>query len=129
MIKYALLFCSTAAFAETQSFSLFLTDEEQTLFNKNINHRLTSQGPNNLTLKAIMMFSPEQWTIWINEHKITPESCPDHIEILDVSTSGVDLIWKSAKDTKKVHLKLNEPIDLKEVEPLPEEINNPDSRV
>ncbi len=113
MIKYvSLLLLSAPLYAQTPSFSLFLTQEEQTKFNQEPAHALLPWPSNKLTLKAIMMFDESHWTIWLNEHKITPESCPEHVEVLSVTSDDVELVWTTEQGPKPVKLKVRESINL-----------------
>lgn len=110
----ALYLLSTPALAEAPNFSLFLTDEEQTLYRQVLPTISKRASDNELRLKAIMLLDEDQWTIWINDQKITPESCPAHMEIQQVSDLGVNMILKTPQGPREIMLKLNEPYVLDE---------------
>jgi hypothetical protein len=111
-----LLLLSLPVSANEPTFSLFLTAEEQEKYNEQINHDLLPWPSNKLMLKAIMIMDKGRWTIWINEHKITTEACPEHLKVLAVKPDGVDLIWTTEKGPQQVHLKVNGSIAVKDME-------------
>lgn len=100
------LICSPVLAGDTE-FSLFLSQSEQHQFNENASHHIHLHQPKGITLKAIMMTNESNWTIWINDHKITPESCPNHIRILKVTSDCVDLTWNE----HELNLKTNQTIE------------------
>lgn len=112
-----LLFISTPLLANDTDFSLFLSQSEQHQFNENISHHIHPNYGKRITLKAIMMLDESNWTVWINDHKITQESCPDHIKILKVTDDTVDLIWKTEQGEQKLLLKANQTVDIKKDAP------------
>jgi hypothetical protein len=109
-----ILFISTPIMASEPSFSLFLTEEEQAKFNKTTQPDINLPS-NTLTLKAIMMTDKNNWAIWINEHKITPDASPDHIQVKHVSTDGVNLTWTTDQGPEEVCLKVNVPYTLQDI--------------
>jgi hypothetical protein len=120
MRKYLIFLLLTGPVSAMEpSFSLFLNEEEQSKFNQEIGHGLLTQTKNQVALKAVMMMDEDRWALWINEHKITPESCPDHIEVVNVGSYSVDLIWHGDHGPQPLHLKLNEAVNLNEDETPP----------
>jgi hypothetical protein len=45
-------------------------------------------------LSSIMYYSPEQWTIWINNKKITKDTEPSTLEVVSVSKDKIELLWR-----------------------------------
>jgi len=114
--SFITLLFTNLLYAQDPSFSLFLTQEEQSQFNQDPAHPLLPWPSNKLTLKAIMMLDENHWTIWLNEHKITPESCPDHVEVVSVTSESVNLVWSTEQGPKTIQLKVRETIDLSDDE-------------
>jgi len=107
---------SSPAFA-AEPFSLFLTEDEQSRFNKDVNIGGLTHSSNRLSLKAVMMMDEANWTIWLNEHKITPDSCPEHVQVVSVSPAEVELIWSKEMEPRTISLKINESVDLESLDP------------
>ncbi|MCE3233286.1 MAG: hypothetical protein K0R98_1543 [Rickettsiaceae bacterium] len=47
-------------------------------------------------LKSILYFSPDTWTIWLNEQKITSADKDLEVEISNVNRSSIVILWKGA---------------------------------
>lgn len=48
-------------------------------------------------LKSIMYFSPDHWTIWLNDQKISTGDTSETVDIVKVTPTQVYLVWKDTK--------------------------------
>lgn len=63
-------------------------------------------APPDLKLEAIMYNSPQDWAVWINGKKYTPEDSEGAITIEDVSDDAVRVLWQQGESRKEIMLKL-----------------------
>lgn len=55
---------------------------------------LPSDAPN-FYLNSIIYFAPDDWVVWMNEEKITPENNNSAVKAVSVSTSSVIFVWNN----------------------------------
>lgn len=112
-MKQFLFLLATPALA-AEPLSLFLTEAERTQFNQEINLGALTSSPKSVTLKAVMMTDPDHWSVWINDLRISHDTCTEDVEIISVSTGEVELIWKKDCEPQKITLRTNESVALEE---------------
>lgn len=113
MIKYlSLLFFVTYARANETNFSLFLTRQECATFNRQTSTLLSSASDNLVKLNALMYLNETNWSIWINNEKITPDDEHEYIQIKTVTDEFVEFIWMTDHGAPTIKLWVNESIDL-----------------
>lgn len=116
MKKYLVVCLLSAPSLASEPFSLFLTEEEQSRFNKDVNLGVLTQNANRLSLKAVMMMDEDNWTVWLNDLKITPDACPPYIQVRSVTPTSVDVVWSKNREPVNVFLNINEAMDLDQLE-------------
>ena len=73
---------------------------------KNQSDRPADPGPRTLALSGIVYQSPHEWTIWLNNQRITPKNIPDHIMGVTVSKDLVHLRYMDIANQRIVNLTL-----------------------
>ena len=64
------------------------------------------RGRRILTLSGIVYNSPKDWTIWLNDERVTPLNIPDHIRGLTVKKDLILLKWEDTATNRIVDLTL-----------------------
>jgi hypothetical protein len=59
-----------------------------------------------LALSGIVYQGPHEWTIWLNNQRITPKNIPDHIMGLTVMKDHIQLRWMDIANQRIVNLTL-----------------------
>ncbi|MEN8235990.1 MAG: hypothetical protein ABFQ95_00340 [Pseudomonadota bacterium] len=100
-------------FTDKDDFSLLFTPEEQYQI-KSTNRRahIRAKTPihqaKQLHLNAVLYVDENNWTIWINGHKITPNSPNVHLIIHKVSSEHILCTWKHTTQNYEVELRTNQ---------------------
>ena len=63
-------------------------------------------GPSVPYLAAIVYFSPESWSFWLNGDRVTPDQGIDLVDVVSVYRDKVDLILHVASDKPAVPVRL-----------------------
>lgn len=95
------------AYAE-DSFSLFYKSDEPFAYSSNV-----SDEDATLTLHAILFSDPHNWAFWLNDVKVSSESIPDHIHVLDVTAEKVKLVYQQGEIKNTYTLKPSQTVSLK----------------
>jgi hypothetical protein len=67
---------------------------------------------NTVTLNGIVYIDPSHWTVWINNHELTPHIHHSMITIQSVTQQQVVFIYTANDEDYTVTLNVNETIDL-----------------
>ncbi len=85
--------------------SLFLTPQEEHEAAA-LARRLAPSGKGNIHLGAILYYGANDWTLWLQGEKWTPETSREDIEVLDVSEDRVRVLWNNPENKKQVEVVL-----------------------
>lgn len=106
-MKYLITFltfivCTTTAYAAVDGQppqSLFFTADESAAIARLVdNMKPEHQDASGIHLGAVMYYGPEDWTLWLQGTKWTPESSKPDLHIISVAPNEVHLSWlRSAK--------------------------------
>jgi hypothetical protein len=101
-ICFLTLFCFAAQAADAQMpVSLFFTKDESAIIETELaktkpEHNATT----GIELGAVFFYSPENWTLWMNGTKWTPETDRADLHVTSVEPNEVHLSWlRNAKAT------------------------------
>ena len=97
----------TPAYAE-DSFSLFYKSDEPLVYSSDVTHEDAS-----LSLHAILFSDAHNWAFWLNDVKVSSESIPDHIHVLDVTAEKVKLVYQQGEIKNTYTLKPSQTVSLK----------------
>jgi hypothetical protein len=76
--------------------SLFLTPQE--LYEAEMLARKLPPAPEgDIHLGAVLYYSPDDWTLWLQGEKWTPETVRGDLRVLEVTEDGVRLMWRDDK--------------------------------
>ncbi len=96
-ISALLLLLATPAFAAENNApppaSLFFTPSETHEAERLAAHEAPT-GAGDIRLGAIMYYGPQDWSLWLQGEKWTPETSRDDLHILQVSPNDVHLSWR-----------------------------------
>ncbi|MBL9029513.1 MAG: hypothetical protein JNK42_03460 [Caedimonas sp.] len=105
---------SSNAMPQKADFSLFFTEQELQAFalTKDPSPRL-GREENSLYLGALFYQSPQEWSVWVNDHKMTsthPRSSLSHLSVCVrvVSPHSATLEWAYEGEQHHVTLKPNQ---------------------
>lgn len=107
----------------TDSFSIFFTPRELALIenakegvvarlatdselNDAQNEKSVPQGPREISVGGILFLNSDNWAIWINNQKITPQRIPPEITDINVGKDYVRLKWYDAYTNQIFPIKL-----------------------
>lgn len=68
--------------------------------------RLVPSGKGDIRLGAVLYFGPNDWVLWLQGEKWTPETARDDLQVLDVAEDHVRLLWQKNKGEKAVEILL-----------------------
>ena len=112
MIQLVLIFLlSMTATAKADAIplhSLFLSQEDMNKAN-----RLAAQtrpaGTGDIRLGALMYYAPDDWSLWLQGEKWTPQTRRDDLRILEVTSSDVQIAWRDDDNQEhSIRLKPNQ---------------------
>lgn len=86
------------------SFSLFLSQEEQSLAAENFKSNAAAEK---ITLSAIMYSDANNWAFWLNNLKVTPDEIPAHIKVIHVDPQSVKMTYGNKTITVKLQEVIN----------------------
>jgi hypothetical protein len=104
--------------------SLFFTGDALALLKDAINGLITSRmaggeegkepGIRELALGGIVYRAGDDWTIWLNGRRVTPDAIPEQVYDLNVSKTYVDIKWYDAYTNRlyPVRLRANQRFNL-----------------
>jgi hypothetical protein len=72
--------------------------------------KLAPAGQGDIHLGAVMYYGTNDWTLWLQGEKWTPETSRDDLRVLEVTATAVRLSWRDEEDktTREITLKPNE---------------------
>ncbi len=51
-----------------------------------------------ISLGGLLFVSPDRWTLWLNNERITPQTLPEEIMDIKVHKEYIELLWHDKKD-------------------------------
>ncbi len=72
----------------------------------NQSNRPQDPGPRVVTLAGIVYQGPKDWTVWLNDERVTPKNIPDHIMGITVEKDKVHLRWMDIANQRVVNITL-----------------------
>ncbi len=70
------------------------------------NEQSVPKGPREINVGGILFLNPNDWTVWINNQKITPERIPPEITDISVGKDYIRLKWYDAYTNQIFPIKL-----------------------
>ena len=112
LIGAVLLTAPASAKDALPSASLFFTPQESREAAA-LAAKSSPTGQGDITLSAIMYYAPNDWTVWIQGERWTPQTSREDLHILDVRSDQVRLLWrgdgaKGAASEKEITLRANQ---------------------
>jgi hypothetical protein len=68
--------------------------------------RLAPAGVGDIRLGAVMYYGPDDWTLWLQGEKWTPETSRDDLRVLEVTEDAVRLWWRNEDDATEHEITL-----------------------
>lgn len=63
-------------------------------------------GPDRLHLGAVLFGGPQDWTLWLNGERVTPDRLPERIEAISVAPERVRMTWQDVPRDRRVTVEL-----------------------
>ena len=112
LLALKLLDVSANAAPQEESISLFFSQQElQELLSEKELVAPVIKKKASLYLGALFYQSPHEWTLWMNDNRITPEKTPSFICIQNITPHTVTLTWIHEGHSHKITLKPNQSYD------------------
>ena len=92
-----LLLFATSANAAPPTISLFLTPQESREAATQA-AKSAPAGQGDISLGAILFFAPNDWTLWLQGERWTPETSRQNLRIISVTADEVRLRWRGDGD-------------------------------
>jgi len=64
------------------------------------------RGRRVITLSGILYHGPNDWTIWLNDERVTPKNLPEHVKGLTVKREYIVLRWEDIATQKMINVTL-----------------------
>ena len=93
-------------------FSLFYTNNELIEQEIKANKSIKPQHTHKIHLKALFYSGPQTWTLWINDHTISPSEPHPLYKIQRVTPDHVILDWTHQGKTHRLQLRPNQSYDV-----------------
>lgn len=100
LVSLCVVLCSTAQAAALEAppaTSLFFSVEES----KHIDSLMEQMKPkpgtlHGIHLGAVMVYSPDRWTIWLQGERWSPETSHPNLQVVSVEPNEVHLNWRQS---------------------------------
>jgi hypothetical protein len=89
-------FAGAAHAAETRTSLFFTADEAQKIETLAAQQSSSTAAAGDVQLGAVFYYGPDDWVLWLQGRKWTPESHSDDVRVLDVTPDAVRLSINSA---------------------------------
>lgn len=104
----ALPFAQAARAADVPQTSLFLTPQEAASAEK-MADKLSPADQSSIRLGAILYYGPQDWAVWLQGRRWTPQTEDKDIRILAVTPDDVRILWQTGpKDEREMTLRPNQ---------------------
>ncbi|HEU0117901.1 MAG TPA: hypothetical protein VFR09_04635 [Alphaproteobacteria bacterium] len=104
-----LLLLAIPAWAETDvppPSSLFYTSDEAGFIDASMDKRPASASIAGIHLGAVMFYSAEDWTLWLQNQRWTPDTDKPDLHVMAVQPNEVTLSWTSSPGAKAKEITL-----------------------